>query len=131
MTYGKPHRPAYAFAERQLALQLPGEFRERAKDAARGLPHGMTIYAIGDNPTSDIRGANAAGERWRSVLVRTGVFRSEAENDPVDAVSPLQRRIVTSGISGGGSLAAPLRDARRFPSTRGTPYRGLRVLRWV
>jgi hypothetical protein len=27
-------------------------------------------------------------------------------------------RIVTIGISGGGSLTGPLRDARRFPSTR-------------
>jgi hypothetical protein len=28
------------------------------------------------------------------------------------------KRIVTVGVSGGGSLTGPLRDARRFPSTR-------------
>jgi len=36
------------------------------------------IYMIGDNPASDIRGANAIG--WPSFLVRTGVFR-DADND--------------------------------------------------
>ena len=35
---------------------------------------------IGDNPKSDIRGANAA--KWKSILVRTGVFKGE--NDPLD-----------------------------------------------
>ena len=29
---------------------------------------------VGDNPESDIKGANAAGGKWKSVLVRTGVF---------------------------------------------------------
>jgi hypothetical protein len=33
-------------------------------------------------------------------------------------------RIVTGGISGGGSLTGPLRDARRFPSTRWFPVPG-------
>lgn len=32
---------------------------------------------IGDNPLSDIAGANAKG--WTSILVRTGVFDPEAE----------------------------------------------------
>ena len=38
---------------------------------------------VGDNPRSDIRGANAAGAPWHSVLVRTGVFRG-GENDADD-----------------------------------------------
>jgi len=83
-TYGKPHAPAYSFAQRQLALQVFPDSADRA-----ALPDGMTFYAIGDNPTSDIRGANAAGERWRSILVRTGVFDSAAANDPLDPVRPL------------------------------------------
>ena len=29
---------------------------------------------IGDNPKSDIRGANRFGGKWKSVLVRTGIF---------------------------------------------------------
>lgn len=33
------------------------------------------IYMVGDNPASDIAGANACG--WRSILLRTGVFKDE------------------------------------------------------
>ncbi|KAJ1421681.1 HAD-like domain-containing protein [Ochromonadaceae sp. CCMP2298] len=40
-------------------------------------------FGIGDNPKSDIRGANGAGPHWRSVLVRTGIFDG-AENDAED-----------------------------------------------
>ena len=36
---------------------------------------------IGDNPKSDIRGANSAS--WKSFLVRSGVHNS-LENDPED-----------------------------------------------
>merc|ERR1712000_803538 len=36
---------------------------------------------IGDNPKSDICGANAMGGRWKSILVRTGCFQSNAAND--------------------------------------------------
>jgi ribonucleotide monophosphatase NagD (HAD superfamily) len=45
-------------------------------------------YGVGDNPKSDIRGANAAGDNWTSVLVRTGVFNGEIndEIDPADIV---------------------------------------------
>jgi ribonucleotide monophosphatase NagD (HAD superfamily) len=40
---------------------------------------------IGDNPKSDIRGANSAG--WSSILVRTGVFKGENdEEDPAKYV---------------------------------------------
>jgi len=33
------------------------------------------IYMIGDNPKSDIAGANAKG--WTSILVRSGVFNAK------------------------------------------------------
>jgi hypothetical protein len=36
-----------------------------------------------------------------------------------------QLRIVTLGVSGGRSLTGPLRDARRFPSTRWYPVPGV------
>jgi ribonucleotide monophosphatase NagD (HAD superfamily) len=35
---------------------------------------------VGDNPLTDIAGANAAGGPWKSALVRTGMFRG-AGND--------------------------------------------------
>ncbi len=38
---------------------------------------------IGDNPKSDIRGANEAG--WHSILLRTGMFQGPpGSNDPED-----------------------------------------------
>ena len=45
---------------------------------------------VGDNPTTDIRGANDAGSHWRSVLLRTGIFDGP-DNDfenPADFVVP-------------------------------------------
>ena len=54
------------------------------------------FYGVGDNPLSDIRGANNAdrpGSRWRSVLVRTGVWGAigaegeRASNDETDPAS--------------------------------------------
>ena len=32
---------------------------------------------IGDNPDSDIDGANRRGDSWVSILVRTGVFNGK------------------------------------------------------
>jgi HAD superfamily hydrolase (TIGR01456 family) len=43
------------------------------------------IFMVGDNPAADIRGANAAGGPWKSLLVRTGVFQGgEGDNDRRD-----------------------------------------------
>ena len=40
-----------------------------------------TVYMVGDNPESDIRGANEFespyGTKWESVLVKTGVYKEE------------------------------------------------------
>ena len=48
----------------------------------------LIYYGIGDNPKSDIRGANNAGDHWKSILVRTGVFRGKDNDaeDPADIV---------------------------------------------
>lgn len=70
---GKPYQGTYEFAERQL-------LRNRSKifgDAADLTPL-QHVYMIGDNPESDIRGANSYrseyGSKWQSILVRTGVY---------------------------------------------------------
>jgi hypothetical protein len=43
------------------------------------------IYAVGDNPAADVRGANTAGTPWVSVLVRTGVWQGRgAKNSDTD-----------------------------------------------
>ena len=70
---GKPFPIQYEYAE---AL-----FRQNA--LAAGIRTPTKYIGVGDNPKSDIRGANGAGAHWQSVLVRTGVFQGE-ENDPHD-----------------------------------------------
>lgn len=40
---------------------------------------------VGDNPLSDIKGANDAG--WKSILVRTGMFSSPLPNDVTNPAS--------------------------------------------
>ncbi|TDL22649.1 HAD hydrolase [Rickenella mellea] len=66
--YGKPSEATFRFAERIL-LDL---FEDQGtSDANRQI--GPSIYMIGDNPESDIAGAN--GANWSSILVKTGVYR--------------------------------------------------------
>ena len=36
---------------------------------------------LGDNPDSDIDGANRRGDKWVSILVRTGVFQGKGNSD--------------------------------------------------
>ena len=93
--HGKPHPPAYEIAARKLerlAAASSADDNNSPHPAAASLKH---IYALGDNPASDVRGANAAGGPWRSVLVRTGVWKGQkrkvegsgyerAENDERD-----------------------------------------------
>ncbi|KAF9909677.1 hypothetical protein BX616_011083 [Lobosporangium transversale] len=70
--FGKPMPSTYQYAEsvlNQLTLV----------HMSTGKPYPRTIYAIGDNPYADIAGANGYG--WQSVLVRTGVFRPEGEEN--------------------------------------------------
>ncbi|KAJ8654429.1 TIGR01456 family HAD hydrolase [Lichtheimia ornata] len=71
-SYGKPHSTTYAYAERVLE-SLQGSKPKR-------------VYAIGDNPAADIKGASDYG--WSSVLVRTGVFRGPGNSTlyPANAV---------------------------------------------
>jgi len=70
--YGKPHAETYAYATETLDVM-----------AQRVGKHLTTIYGVGDNPLTDIRGANNAGGRWKSVLTRTGMFQG-TENDEED-----------------------------------------------
>lgn len=46
------------------------------------------IFAVGDNPAADVRGASQAGPPWVSVLVRTGVFNKglNSTSDPAHLV---------------------------------------------
>jgi HAD superfamily hydrolase (TIGR01456 family) len=75
---GKPHAATYKFAEDVLQkhrVELLGG-TGRVKSAVTKLDR---VFMVGDNPESDIRGANeyesSDGTKWTSVLVKTGVFR--------------------------------------------------------
>jgi HAD superfamily hydrolase (TIGR01456 family) len=80
---GKPHQPTYAFAESRLV----GETKSLWGDAHQPL---QRVYMIGDNPMSDIMGANRfeslLGSRWSSVLVRTGVYQGGEPTEKPTAV---------------------------------------------
>ncbi|KAI2619581.1 putative HAD superfamily hydrolase [Hypoxylon sp. NC1633] len=93
-TIGKPSARTYAYAERALdahrarALALGNEQlgKERVGKEKAELEPLRAVYMVGDNPASDIRGANEyaspAGTPWTSVLVRTGVWNPERGGDP-------------------------------------------------
>lgn len=66
--YGKPGTEYHQYAETMLNSFFP---------ATEGDEPLKTIYMIGDNPKSDIQGANASGDHWFSILVRTGLFKGE------------------------------------------------------
>ncbi|PNY22997.1 Protein SCO1, mitochondrial, partial [Tolypocladium capitatum] len=87
---GKPSRLTYGYAHDRLlhhdadmlaAGQGHGPAADRTKRPLR------RVYMIGDNPESDIRGANefdaGDGTEWVSILVRTGVWQqTAAEREP-------------------------------------------------
>lgn len=65
-TIGKPSRTTYEYAAKVLA-----EYQKH--DLAINQTQAGTVYMVGDNPLSDIQGANDFG--WTSMLVKTGVFK--------------------------------------------------------
>ncbi|KAF9047367.1 HAD-like domain-containing protein [Panaeolus papilionaceus] len=62
--YGKPTLETYNFAKQILQDQLQHMYHGQSQPPS--------VYMVGDNPESDIAGANAA--QWHSVLVKTGVY---------------------------------------------------------
>jgi HAD superfamily hydrolase (TIGR01456 family) len=71
--FGKPTKHMYDYATdvlNDINVKLHGKY-------AGKLTH---KYGIGDNPTSDIRGANN-NDHWTSVLVRTGVAQNNCAED--------------------------------------------------
>ena len=75
---GKPYHETYQYAERVLMAHRAAQLHRRGHGA--GAAPLRTVYMVGDNPESDIRGANEFrsehGTDWCSVLVRTGVWRA-------------------------------------------------------
>ncbi|KAL7622948.1 hypothetical protein AAE478_006627 [Parahypoxylon ruwenzoriense] len=67
--FGKPTEATYNYAERALL-----DYGEKVMRPPRGIG---TVYMVGDNPESDIVGANTykskRGLEWKAVLVETGI----------------------------------------------------------
>ena len=86
--FGKPTSDTYGFAERRL------EVHRRTLCGGKEEPETSlkTVYMVGDNPASDIRGANVfespSGTTWESILVKTGVYRSGTPNYEPKAIVP-------------------------------------------
>jgi len=95
---GKPTALTYSFAQQRLQELADQLALEPAATDATMLQQPSTldrIYMIGDNPASDIRGANRAKGKWVSVLVETGVFmrHDEHHNDPDDPAHHIFRDV--------------------------------------
>lgn len=76
---GKPFRIQHDYAhwvliewDKILHGHTPHGFMPVLDEAPTNLPF-SDIYMVGDNPASDIHGANTAG--WQSILLRTGVYK--------------------------------------------------------
>lgn len=77
--FGKPFEVQYKYAHSVLVEwnkilngHKPHGFMPKLNEEPQNSPFSK-IYMVGDNPLSDIWGANTAG--WESILVRTGVFQ--------------------------------------------------------
>lgn len=80
---GKPSEATYMYGERMLKAFHDKICRSQATDdgGSSGGPIAIkTVYMIGDNPDSDIIGANKyksrIGAAWKSILVETGVYQT-------------------------------------------------------
>ncbi|VUC26538.1 unnamed protein product [Clonostachys rosea] len=75
---GKPHAYTYEYAERVLSQHRADTFGKPSDAETSRI---QRVYMVGDNPESDIRGANdyrsPEGTAWRSILVKTGVWDPE------------------------------------------------------
>ncbi|KAK8854859.1 TIGR01456 family HAD hydrolase [Kwoniella newhampshirensis] len=84
--FGKPFKATYDFSELSLRRYL--------SSVGRNPDVPLNVYMVGDNPASDIAGANAHG--WSSILVRTGVFR-----DPNGEVPEHEPTVIADDVEKG------------------------------
>jgi len=82
--FGKPNLVQYEFVKKRLL--------ELLKKNSGNYTEFDRIFAVGDNPAADVRGANSAGDEWVSVLVRTGCFTGK-ENDEFDRAQIVEDNI--------------------------------------
>lgn len=75
---GKPYPATYRYAERMLKKHRLKILQDSRKSEKAAGPLDQ-VFMVGDNPESDIRGANEykghSTTQWSSILVKTGVFK--------------------------------------------------------
>lgn len=75
---GKPHAHTYEYAEKVLDNHHTEMLRQRGVERTDQNKI-QRVYMVGDNPESDIRGANEFKSplktEWESILVKTGVYK--------------------------------------------------------
>ncbi len=80
---GKPFKETYSFAEKRLLRHRDHLLGGRG---GGGIGTLKRVYMVGDNPESDIRGANTYesphGIEWISLLTRTGVYKDREGHRP-------------------------------------------------
>ena len=78
--FGKPTAKTFVFAERKLEAHRQTLLASSGGEEKTRPSKLENVYMIGDNPASDILGANKhqspSGTTWPSILVKTGVFKS-------------------------------------------------------
>jgi len=76
---GKPFQETYEYAEDQLVKQAARKGKGTGKATSNADGTLKRVYMVGDNPLSDIQGANMyespRGVEWVSVLVESGVYK--------------------------------------------------------
>lgn len=71
--FGKPYRITYDYANELLRQHLISMAPASSATAEAAKLVGPSVWMVGDNTESDIRGAVDYG--WSSALVRTGVYK--------------------------------------------------------
>jgi HAD superfamily hydrolase (TIGR01456 family) len=89
--YGKPHKSQYQFVETLLTDFHTSQQMTNGASSSPPPSSSTSIdryYMIGDNPTTDIRGARGAGSHWKGVLTRSGLWKGGDNDaqDPADVV---------------------------------------------
>ena len=126
--FGKPSSETYSFAERKLEghrralLGLgggggggraggaqSGDEKAGRTQSVPGEPEAAqlkTVYMVGDNPASDIQGANKykspSGTCWESILVQTGVYKDGKPDYEPKAIVPDITAAVQWGLKKSG-----------------------------
>ncbi|KAM0325861.1 hypothetical protein ACHAQA_007164 [Verticillium albo-atrum] len=114
---GKPTEVTYLYGEKMLKSWNDRLNTEHTRDPAHKI---KTVYMIGDNPESDIVGANNFKSRfgydWKSILVESGVYKAGTKPscDPTHIAKDVRSAVEWALDQEGKTHAHPQRADQRF-----------------